>query len=426
VSTTIEERKDRFGNSLSPGLPYARGRIVATGADEHIKLARAQNFMAEWISRDGEQGLFNLSGLERGMAVAADETYNDETTPAVFGEALKTSGLEHLGGNVDTHDVLLANRQSAALFAALMVLLERGDRVVGISADYTHPAITRPAALLGAEFIDTRTVDELESMLVQRSTKLVVLTRLAVSYRVLPIDAVHRVIEKARSAGSMILVDDAGGARVGPAIFDQPRMLELDIDVGATGLDKYGTVGPRLGLLGGMKALVAEVRTRAFEYGLEARPMLYPAAVHSLDQYRPDRVRALRDCTATFTGALKQLYGDRVQETEVSAQIRHEDILEIAMQRAGLEKPPIAPYEATAAVAMLLLRDYGVLTVHFAGLPPGTSGLLFKFLSPEVLARFGGPQKLARAVDAAIDQLSEMLPEPAHVRELLLGRSEVP
>lgn len=422
MSTTVAQQRDRFGNPFSPGLPYARGRIIATGVDEHIKLDRARGFMAEWISREGEMGLFNLSGLERGMTVSAEQTYNDETTPALFAEQLRRSALEHLGGQADVHGVLLANRQSAALFAALMVMIQRGETVVGISPDYTHPAITRPTALLGGEFVDTNSLDDFESSLHQHRPKLVVLTRLAVSYRVLPIDDIQRAILLARRADAMILVDDAGGARVGPAIFNQPLMLALDIDVGATGLDKYGTVGPRLGLLAGKKALVSEIRSRAFEYGLEARPMLYPAAVQSLEQYRPERVRALRDCTVAFTVALKKIYGDRVQETPVSAQILHEDVLQTAMDRAGIIEAPIAPYEATAAIAMLLLRDYGVLTVHFAGLPPGTSGLLFKFMSPEVMQRFGGPDKLAKTVDVALDQLSEMLHDPNQIRELLLGQ----
>jgi L-seryl-tRNA(Ser) seleniumtransferase len=421
MTTLVKDRKDRFGNLFSPGLPYARGSIIATGPDEHIKLARARAFMAGWMSRGGEEALYNLSGLERGMSVQADHVYNDETTPAIYGERLARAALEHLGGTAGAHDIFLANRQSAALFAALMVMVQRDDRVVGVSADYTHPAITRPVALLGAEFVDTTSLDEFESALAERSPRLVVLTRLAVSYRVVPIEIVQRVIEIARAKGASILVDDAGGARVGPAIFAQPKMLELDIDVGSTGLDKYGTVGPRLGLLGGKKGLVAEIGSRAYEYGLEARPMLYPASLFSLEQYRPERVHELRDCTARFGSVLKRLYGDRVQETPVSVQIPHEDVLEIAMQRANIAKPTIAPYEATAAVAMLLLRDYGVLTVHFAGLPPGTSGLLFKFMSPETMERFGGRDKLAGALDAAIDQLSEMLPDPAQIAELLLG-----
>ena len=59
-------------------------------------------------------------------------------------------------------------------------------------------------------------------------------------------------------------------------MLDQPRTLELGVDVGATGLDKYGVSGPRLGLLGGRRDLVDAIRARAIELGLEARPLLSP------------------------------------------------------------------------------------------------------------------------------------------------------
>jgi len=77
--------------------------------------------------------------------------------------------------------------------------------------------------------------------------------------------------------------------------------------------------------------------------------------------------------------------------------------------------------EATAALAMLLLEDHGVLTVHFAGLPPGTSTLLFKFIPPETLARFGGPDALAKAVDASLSKLASLIGEPEKIRILLVG-----
>jgi L-seryl-tRNA(Ser) seleniumtransferase len=70
---------------------------------------------------------------------------------------------------------------------------------------------------------------------------------------------------------------------------------------------------------------------------------------------------------------------------------------------------------------MLLLEDYGVITVHFAGMPPGTSSLLLKFVPPETLERFGGAEALAKAVDSAVDRLAALLREPAAFRTLLVG-----
>jgi L-seryl-tRNA(Ser) seleniumtransferase len=77
------------------------------------------------------------------------------------------------------------------------------------------------------------------------------------------------------------------------------------------------------------------------------------------------------------------------------------------------------PYEATAALAMLLLRDHGILTVHFAALPPGTSALLLKFVPPETLARFGGAERFAEAVDEALGELATLVTDEEAIRRLL-------
>jgi L-seryl-tRNA(Ser) seleniumtransferase len=166
---------------------------------------------------------------------------------------------------------------------------------------------------------------------------------------------------------------------------------------------------------------VARIRARAFEMGLEARPFLYPAAARSLAGSTPERVQDLVETTREVATVLKEVFGDRLHETPVIAELLADDILEMAMQRAGLRTPPIVPYEASAALAMLLLRDYGVITVHFVGLPPGTSALMIKFIPPETLQRFGGSQAYARAIDACLSTLAGMLAEPAQIRRLLLG-----
>ena len=149
--------------------------------------------------------------------------------------------------------------------------------------------------------------------------------------------------------------------------------------------------------------------------------MIYPGIVHSLEQYDPARVRVLVDTAKQVTGALKARLGNRVSETPVIGKLDGEDILEIAMERAGLTENPMVPVEALAGLAMLLLRDYGVLTVHFAGLPPGTSSLLIKFIPPERLERFGGAEKFAEAIDSSLDRLAEVIGDETAFRELLYG-----
>jgi L-seryl-tRNA(Ser) seleniumtransferase len=380
-------------------LPYARGEILAGTEDDLAKLRAAWRIIAE-------RQIFDFTGLERSLVLPEESlALDDELAPALYTERLTELALDHLGGVPASHDVFVANRTTAALVAAMQVLVWPGARVVGVSPSYTHPAAIRAVRLAGADFEEGGAPEQAD---------LVVLTRLAVTYEALPLEEIERAV----GSGVPVFVDDAGGARVGPAVLGQPKMLELGVVAGVTGLDKYGTTGPRLGLLGGERELVQRIRARAVELGLEARPMLYPAVVHSLEQYRPERVRELVATTSHLADALTARLGEWVERTPVAVRLQGEDVLAEAMRRGGAESS-IAPIEATAALAMLLLRDHGILTVHFAALPPGTSALLLKFVPPETLERFGGAEAFASAVDASIDELAGVLGSPDALRALL-------
>jgi L-seryl-tRNA(Ser) seleniumtransferase len=411
---------DRFGNPHAPSLAYARGCILATTADDFRKLRRAWSL----IRALGPESVFVFTGLEHGLAMTAEEIAwaDDELAPAIYSDRLTALALEHLGGSEAFHDVAVFNRLTGATLATHLTLARPGDVVIGASASYSHPTVIRAAAQAGARFVDTVDVDAFARALEREpAVALVVLTRLAVTYELMPLDAIRTIVKLAHDRGTPVYVDDAGGARVAPAAFDHPRLLELGVDLGATGLDKYGTLGPRLGLMAGDRALVGRIRAKGFECGLEARPMLYAAVVRTLEQYRPERVRELIASTRRVADALRPIFGDRLHETPTTAQLLADDLLAIAMERGGVTAPPIVPYEAAAAFCMILLAEHRILTVHFVGMPPGTADVLFKFVRPETLERFGGPEKLARAVDAAVSTLGALLREPERITTLLLG-----
>jgi L-seryl-tRNA(Ser) seleniumtransferase len=346
---------------------------------------------------------------------------DDEIAPALYFERLRLLALAHLGG-ADLHDIAVFNRMTGATLATHLTLVRPGDVVIGASASYSHPSVVRAANHVGARFIDTAGLAMFKAAIESETrVALVDLTRLAVTYDLMPVDEIRLIVGIAHDKGAVVYMDDAGGARVGPGGFGQPRMLELGVDVGATGLDKYGTVGPRLGLLGGRSDLVAKIRATGFEFGLEARQMLYPAVVRTLEQYDPARVQGLIETTRQIARELRPFLGNRLRETPTTVQIPADDLLDIAMQRGGVEKPPIVPYEAAATLAMLLLQNHGMLMVHFVGVPPGTADLLIKFVPPETLERFGGARRYARAIDDSPTRLGTMLREPASVAQLLLG-----
>jgi len=118
---------------------------------------------------------------------------------------------------------------------------------------------------------------------------------------------------------------------------------------------------------------------------------------------------------------LKKFFGDRLFETPVTAQLHSDDVLAIAMERGKVTTPPIVPYEATAALCMLMLQDYGMLTVHFVGMPPGGADLLIKFIPPETLKQLGGAAVFAKNMDASMTKLGNMLRDPRQLHTLFFG-----
>jgi L-seryl-tRNA(Ser) seleniumtransferase len=415
---------DRFGNRFAPNLSYARGDILPTTADDVKKLQHAWAFIRE----RGAENIYIFTGLEHHMPMQPEDLAfaDDEIGPALHFDRLKELALEHLGGTPDKHDVAVFNRLTGATMATHLTLVRPGDRVIGVSASHSHPSVLRAADHTGARFTDTAGLAAFKDVIAgEKEVKLVVLTRLAVTYDLLPLDAITQIVRIAHDKGALVYVDDAGGARVGPAAFDQPRTLELGVDVGATGLDKYGTIGPRFGLLAGRQDLVDKIRAKGFEFGMEARQALYPAVVHTLEQYDPRRIQVLIDSTKTIAAEMRPLFGNRLRETPTTVQLAADDILDIAMERGGIDKTTVVPYEAKAALCMLMLKDYDMLMVHFVGVPPGGADLLIKFVPPETLKKFGGPKKYAEAVNNCLTKVGRMLQDPESIRRLLLGGDTV-
>ena len=207
---------DRFGNPHAPNLTYARGRILATTEDDFRKLQRAWSLIRE----RGPDAVFIFTGLEHSLPMTGDELRfaDDEIAPALYFEPLRSLALAHLGGSPDLHDVAVFNRLTGATLATHLALVRPGDVVIGASASYSHPSVMRAANHVGARFIDAAGLAMFKETIAREAeVTLVDLTRLAVTYDLMPVEEIRAIVRHAHDKGALVYMDDAGGARVGPA-----------------------------------------------------------------------------------------------------------------------------------------------------------------------------------------------------------------
>src|SRR5580704_6836058 len=179
---------DRFGNKHAPNLSYARGDILTSTEDDFQKLQLAWSLIRE----KGPRNVFVFTGLDHKMPLAAEELEfaDDEIGPALSFERLKALTLEHLGGTPDKHDIAVFNRLTGATMATHLTLVRPGDVVIGVSETHSHPSVVRAAAQAGARFIDTAGLAAFrDAIATEKKVVLVVLTRLAVTYDLMPFEA---------------------------------------------------------------------------------------------------------------------------------------------------------------------------------------------------------------------------------------------
>ena len=131
-----------------------------------------------------------------------------------------------------------------------------------------------------------------------------------------------KVINLAHKENIPVLVDDASGARIRTAIFNQKKATELGADLVVTSTDKL-MKGPRGGLMAGKEDLIDLVKSKATQFGLEAQPPSILAMVKGLEDYNPENLRSSLN-----------------KKTELFDQLKHHsDILEVDVLDNQFPKP---------------------------------------------------------------------------------------
>ena len=416
---------DRFGNPLDAIVRYARGGILAGTDQEVARMLRARQMVGAIVRAKGKEGIFDLSGMNRGSGITAEDVPH-LTSHVPFFERFegKTEpvALKHMGADASKHAALILNRVSAANFIALTTLLRKGDRVFAFApaGGASHPSTVRPISMAGAELREFHSYADLKKAWDAAAPRLLLITPISASKRHIPFAEFKQALALPRAASTLVYVDDAHMAsRI--AFFDEPPTFQVgEIDLAVCSADKH-VAGPRAGVLVGRKDLVTLIGSRAYELGLEAQAGQYVGVANALRKFDPGAVKHAGELAKQLVEVLVAKYGPkRAYLGGPGVSIGGDDVLELAMERRSMRgKPALVAVEAAGIVAMHMLEHDGILTIGAVAMP-GSAPAVRLMMYPD--GRRLGIERVAQSLEGGIARLAELMDNLPAARALLLGK----
>ena len=415
---------DRFGNPLDAIVRYARGSILAGTDQEVVRMLRARQMVGSIVRAKGKEGIFDLSGMNRGSGITAEDVPH-LTSHVPFFERFegKTEpvALKHMGADPSQHAALILNRVSAANFIALTTLLRNGDRVFAFApaGGASHPSTVRPISMARAELREFHSYADLKKAWDAGAPRLLLITPISASKRHIPFAEFKQALALPRAANTLVYVDDAHMAsRI--AFFDEPATFQVgEIDLAVCSADKH-VAGPRAGVLVGRKDLVTLIGSRAYELGLEAQAGQYVGVANALRKFDPGAVKHAGELAKQLVEVLVAKYGPkRAYLGGPGVSLGGDDVLEIALERRAMRgRPALVAVEAAGIVAMHMLERDGILTIGAVAMP-GSAPAMRLMMYPD--GRRLGIERVAQSLEGGIVRLAALLDDLPAARALLLG-----
>ena len=383
--------------------------IVNNSLDEVKKRESALKIIKEIISDNGRDSLYDVTGLSGGF-IASDEELNLLETyvgPAIFEDELQIVGKEHLGGE----KVLAVNRTSSGILASILALVNEGDHVSHFLAEFpAHPSIPRSCAIVGAsydEFVD------IDKFTITENTSLVVVTGSTMDHKVIDEELFKKVIDMAHDKDIPVLVDDASGARLRTAVFNQRKATELGADLVVTSTDKL-MPGPRGGLMAGRKDLIDGIKVKANQFGLEAQPPLILAMVNGIRNYTEENLVKAISRKEEFYGLLSKKY-EMFEKTPTGVMVS-EDALKNQLEKLNV-KTELSKKDCCFLWAMVLLKDFGIITIPAVGMPGASATLRIDLSTYDVIDM--DLNELYEKVDQSFEKFLDLSQDVEKSKELI-------
>lgn len=363
------------------------------------------------IKRKDRRHLYDLTGLSGGFPLNKEDIDLLETYagPAIFEEKLQALGIEHLGGE----KVLAFNRTSSGILATILALAGSNKEVVHyLPQPPSHPSIPRSVQLAGADYLEYHDPADFK---VRKKTALVVVTGSTMDHGIIREEDFLRVLNISQSMKAPVLVDDASGARLRTIIYKQPRAMDMGADLVITSTDKL-MEGPRGGLMSGKEDLIDLIKSKAYQYGLEAQPPLIAGMVRALEKFNPQRILSSRKKRQEIYHSLNKDFKG-VKQTPTGVMLQPADLME-EIKLQGVETP-LGKEEVACVLAMILLRDYHIITIPAVGMPGASPTIRLDMASPD--AERLEAHEIAKALKDAFLKLIQVIDDEEICRNILFN-----
>ncbi|MGB9845027.1 TIGR03576 family pyridoxal phosphate-dependent enzyme [Methanothermobacter tenebrarum] len=385
--------------------------LIKGPEDEILKKEQAFKIIRSTLDEKGREALYDLTGLAGGFPIKKEDKKLLETYigPAVYEEKLQKLALEHLGGE----KAIAFNRTTSGILATIIALTKPGDKIVHyLPESPSHPSIPESAKIRGAEYLEFDNIKEFHT---PPRTSLIFITGATMDHKITEIEEFKKIISLSKKKKIPVMVDDASGARIRTIIYKQPKAIELGADLAITSTDKLMN-GPRGGILTGKTRLVNKIKTIAYKFGLEAQPPLIAAMVRALEEFEPSKILKAIKIRDEVHKKLKKAFKG-FQKTPTGVMIRPEEIKK-EIRRHNL-KTRLSPKDTSYLWAMLLLQEYGIITIPAAGMPGASPTLRLDFSAPD--AQRLKPDQITKILEETFQKLLDTIKEPTKAKTILGG-----
>ena len=382
--------------------------IVNNSLDEVKKRENALSIIKDIVENNGREFLFDLTGLSGGFIASPSELSLLETYvgPAIFEDALQEVGIEHMGGE----KVLPLNRTSSGILATILTLVKKDSNLVHYLAKLpAHPSIPRSCSLVGANYFET---DVFEDFTIPDNTSLVVITGSTMDHKVIDEAEFKKVIEMAHEKNIPVMVDDASGARLRTAVFNQAKACDLGADIAITSTDKL-MPGPRGGLMAGRRDLIDEIKVKVHQFGLEAQPPAVLAMLNGIKNFNENNLINSFERKDQLFDLLKNSF-TCIQKTPTGVMITPEDLAgEIDISHN------LSDNDLAFVFSLILLKDYGIITIPAVGMPGASATIRFDLSTGDAFNL--DLDDLSQKIISSFDKLVMTVPNEDECRKIIFS-----